>query len=390
MAKHRFGVGIATLIIAFGWIALHLGPSAFAQGPPPPQVTVASPLVRSVSEWDEFTGRFVADESVEVRSRVEGFIASVSFRDGEFVKKGQPLFTIDKRPYAIALDIARAEVARAEAQLELARSDVERARPLVASRAIPERELDSRQAQLRVTQAQLASARANVRNAELNLEWCEVRAPIDGRLSDRRVDVGNLVTTSGPSGSTLLTTIVRIDPIKFEFDAAETDFLKYSRVARDAHRPSSSEAGNPVQVRLADEKTWTRDGRIDFVDNVLNVRAGTIRGRAVFANPDMLLTPGMFGRLRLWAGDAPALLVPDSSIASDQARKVVLTVGPENQVVGKVVTLGPLEAGLRVIRSGLEPTDRVIISGQASPFVRPGGRVVPNQGEIKPAEKPQG
>lgn len=364
-------------------LVLALPQPGIAQGPPAPPVTVAAPLQRNVAEWDEFTGRFVADEIVEVRPRVEGFIAQVHFRDGDLVEKGALLFTIDKRPYTIALDVARAEVARSEAQVELARSDVERARPLVASRAIPERELDARQSQLRVTQASLASARANVRKAELDLEWCEVRAPIAGRISDRRIDAGNLVTTSGQNGATLLTTIVRLDPIKFEFDAAEADYIKYARLARQGTRPDSRTARNRVQVRLSDEREWSRTGVVEFVDNVLNTRSGTIRGRAVFANADLFLTPGMFGRLRVWGGDAEALLVPDSAIASDQARKVVLTVNAENQVVAKVVTLGPLEAGLRVIRAGLDPSDRVVISGQANPFVRPGSRVTPSPGEIR-------
>jgi RND family efflux transporter MFP subunit len=361
-------------------------PPAAAQMPPP-QVTVAAPLARMITEWDEQTGRFEAIETVEVRARVSGFIERIHFRDGDAVSRGDPLFTIDQRPFQIAVDIAEAEVTRTQAQVALAQSEVERALPLVQSRTLPQRELDTREAQRRQAFAGLQAAEANLRNAKLNLEWTEVRAPLAGRISDRRVDVGNLVTGGTAGGqATLLTTIVRLDPIHFVFDVSEADYLKYSRLARDGTRPSGRDNLLPVRLRLSDEARFSRDGRLDFVDNVVNPRAGTIRARAVFANPDAFLTPGLFGRLRLFAGEGEALLVPDSAIASDQARKVVLVVGADDVVAPRVVTLGPIVDGLRVVRSGLRVDERVIINGQANPFVRPGARVTPQPGEIKPDE----
>lgn len=358
-------------------------PTTAPAQPPPPAVTVATPLVRTVAEWDEFTGRFEAFAQVEVRPRVSGFIAQIHFRDGQLVQEGALLFTIDQRPYRIALDSAEADVARAQAQVDLAQNDVERALPLVQSRSIPQRELDSRQAQARIALAALLSARAAVANARLNFEWTQVTAPITGRLSDRRVDVGNLVSAEA---ATLLTTIVRLNPIHLVFDASETDYLKYSRLFLSGARPSGRESPHPVQVRLSDEAAFSREGTLDFVDNVLNPRAGTIRGRAVLQNPDAFLTPGMFGRMRLWAGDNEVLLVPDSAVGSDQARKVLLVVGSDDVVAPRVVTLGPIADGLRVIRTGLEKADRVIINGQANPFVRPGARVRPTAGTIQVAQ----
>jgi multidrug efflux system membrane fusion protein len=223
-----------------------------------------------------------------------------------------------------------------------------------------------------------------LRNAELNLEWTEVRAPIGGRMSDRRVTVGNLIM-GGQGQSTLLTTIVRLDPIYFVFDGSEADYLRYSRLAATGGRPSSRDFENPVQVRLADETAWTRTGRMNFVDNQLNARTGTIRGRASFDNKDLFLTPGTFGRLRLYGGVLDALLIPDEAIVSDQASKIVMTVGPDNKIVPKPVTLGALSEGLRVVSSGLTASDRVVISGLANPFVRPGATCDPQPGEIKTA-----
>jgi len=353
---------------------------------PPPAVTVAAPLARTVTEWDEHTGRFEAMEMVEVRARVSGFIERIHFRDGDAVSRGDLLFTIDQRPFQIAVEAAEAEVTRNRAQVQLAQSEVERAVPLVQSRTLPQRELDTRQAQLRQAFATLQAAQANLRAAELNLEWTEVRAPLAGRISDRRIDVGNLIT-GGTTGAqaTLLTTIVRTDPIHFVFDVSEADFLKYSRLAREGARPSGRDNMLPVMVRLSDEAAYTREGRLDFVDNVVNPRAGTMRGRAVFENADAFLTPGLFGRLRLFAGRGEVLLVPDAAIASDQARKIVLVVGANDTVEPRVVTPGPIVDGLRVIRAGIRVDDRVIINGQANPFVRPGMRVTPQRGEITDA-----
>jgi multidrug efflux system membrane fusion protein len=358
-----------------------------AQGPPPPPVIVATPLKRVVPEWDEFTGRFEASQSVEVRARVGGFIDRISFRDGQTVRPGDELFVIDARPYQTAVDAGRADVARAQAQVELASQEVDRATPLLQNRTMTQREFETRQSNLRVAQASLQSAQASLRSAELNLEWTTVRAPIAGRISYRRVDEGNLVAGGNAAGTpTLLTTIVATDPIYFVFDASEADFLRYARAFATSNRPQGRDNGSLVQVRLQGEQNWTREGRLNFVDNALNARSGTIRSRALFHNPDGLLTPGLFGRLRLWVGDAEVLLVPDAAIVADQARRIVLVVGPDNVVAPRPLELGPIVDGLRVVRSGLAETDRVIINGIANPFVRPGARVTPQDGTISPPQ----
>ncbi len=359
-----------------------MAPPALAQGgPPPPAVQVAAPLAQRIQLWDEYTGRFEAFEQVEVRGRVSGYVDKVHFRDGQIVKRGETLFTIDPRPFELALEAARAEVARARAQVQLAENEVERAEGLVRNQTITARDVDQRRANLAIARAALLASDANQKTAALNVEWTEVKASTEGRISDKRVDVGNLIS-GGQSSATLLTTIVRLDPIHFTFDASEADYLRYSRLFAAGQRPAGRDTPNPVQVRLADEREWTRTGRMDFVDNALNVRSGTIRGRAVFDNKDTLLTPGTFGRMRLWGGDADALLVPDSAIVADQARKIVLTVGPENKIVPKVVILGPMANGLRVIREGITQQDRIVLNGLANPMVRPGAAVNPQPGQI--------
>jgi membrane fusion protein, multidrug efflux system len=358
--------------------------SAFAQGAPPaPPVTVAPPLSKKITEWDEYTGRFEAVETIEVRARVSGFIDSVAFKDGQLVKKGDLLYTLDKRPYQIAVEAAKADINKAKAAIAFAENEVERVEPLIKSGAVTARDADQRRANLRQAQAQLEAAMAQLKSAELNLEWSEVRASAAGRISDTKVNAGNLVA-GGTSGTTLLTTIVSIDPIRFVFDASEADYLRYSRQNKNGERTSSRDSANPVRVRIGDETGWDRVGKMDFVDNQINSRSGTIRGRAIFDNSDGFLTPGTFGRLRLFGGETEAFLVPDASIVSDQARKVIMTVGAEDKVVTKPVTLGPIVDGLRVIRSGISANDAVVIGGLANPFVRPGSKVVPTKGEIKP------
>jgi len=346
----------------------------------PPAVTVARPLQQKINEWDDFTGRFVAVETVEVRSRVSGFIDKIHFTDGQLVKEGDVLFTIDPRPYKISVDQAQAELTRAQAKLKLAEDDVTRATPLVRSGTLTGREFDTRQSSQADAAGAVASNEAALAQAQLNLEWTQVRAPIAGRVSDRRVDVGNLIT-GGTSGTTLLTAIVSLDPIHFVFDASEADFLRYTRLASAGGRASSRDVPNPVKVALSDETDFKHDGRMNFVDNSLNAKTGTIRGRAIFDNKDQVLTPGMFGRLRLFGGSGEALLVPDSAISSDQARKVVFAVSADGTVGAKLVTLGPIIDGLRVIRSGLDPNDRIIINGLQR--ARPGQNVTPEDGKIE-------
>jgi multidrug efflux system membrane fusion protein len=353
-----------------------------------PAVTVSRPIQQKIRGWDEYTGRFVAVKTVEVRARVSGFIDSIHFKDGQIVKQGDLLFVIDARPYRFAVEQAKAEVERARSKYEIATLDLERATPLLRSQTVTEREFDTRRATQREASGAVGAAEALLKQAELNLEWTEVRAPIDGRISDRRVDAGNLIT-GGQTGATLLTSIVSIDPIHFAFDGSEADFIRYARLAAAGARPSSRDVQNPVAVRLADETEYKHLGRMDFVDNVVSTRTGSIRGRAIFENKDGLLTPGFFGRLRLFGGERDAFLLPDSAIASDQANKIVFTVAEDGTVAIKRVELGPIVDGLRVIRSGLAPEDRVVIEGLAR--ARPGQKVKPEDGKIeaKPEVKPQ-
>ncbi|MDX2287941.1 MAG: efflux RND transporter periplasmic adaptor subunit [Hyphomicrobiaceae bacterium] len=360
-------------------------PASAQQGPPQAiPVTVAPPLARRITQWDEYSGRFEAVETVEVRPRVSGFIDKVHFKDGQPVAAGDLLFTIDQRPFKIAVESADAEIARAKAQVALAENEVERARPLVRSGTVTERDFDQRGAALSVARAGLLAAEAAYRSVQLNLEWTEVRAPISGRISAREIDAGNLVT-GGVAGSTLLTTIVSTDPVHFIFDASEADYLRYTRLFQSGSRPSSRDVQNPVRVKLADEDDFKHTGLMDFVDNRLSSRSGTIRGRAILENKNGLLVPGIFGRLQLFGGESDALLIPDTAVVSDQASKIVFVVAEGDVVKGVPVELGPIEEGLRVVRSGLKPGDRVVIDGLANPAVRPGAKVKPEPGTIKQA-----
>jgi RND family efflux transporter MFP subunit len=372
---------LASLLAVEPAIAQQPGP------PPPPPVTVAPPMAKRIATWDEYSGRFEAIEAVEVRPRVSGFIEKIHFKDGQIVKAGDQLFTIDPREYRISVESAEAEIARSDAQVDLAENEVERARPLVKTGAVTERDFDQRSANLNVQRAALQAAQANLKRAQLNLEWTAVTAPVSGRISDRKVDIGNLVT-GGTGGTTLLTTIVSLDPIHFVFDASEADYLRYGRLSIAGGRKSSRDTQNPVRVRLADEAEFKHTGHMDFVDNQLNARSGTIRGRAIFDNKDQLFVPGVFARMQLFGGDLDALLIPDGAVVSDQMRKIVFVVGEDNVVKAAPVTLGPLDEGLRVITKGLTKDDKVVIEGIANPMVRPGAKVTPKPGEIKAAEAP--
>jgi RND family efflux transporter MFP subunit len=359
--------------IAAAWGLIdHDGPAVAAM--PVPTVSVAQPLVRAVTEWDDYVGRFEASKSVEVRPRVSGAITGVHFTDGALVRKGQLLFSIDARPYAAALAEARASVASAASDLALARANLDRANRLVSDDAVSKSDLDQLGARVRAAGAALVAAQARVQARALDVEFSQVRAPISGRISDRRIDAGNLVSAGDTSG-TLLTTINALDPIYFAFDASEGLFLKSKRAGAE---------GSAVEVRLQDESEFRRTGRLDFTDNGLDPRSGTVRGRAVLANPDLFLTPGMFGNMRLAnRGQVSSLLVPDASIQTDQARKTVLTVAADGTVVAKAVTLGPALGGLRIIRAGLSPRDRVVISG--TQMAMPGGKVQVRAGRIAAA-----
>ena len=361
-----------------------LDTSGLAADAPLLAVMVAHPLTEHITTWDEYSGRFVAVKSVEVRPRVSGFIDKVNFVDGGTIKAGDLLFTIDQRPFAIAVDSAQAEVAHAAAQVKVTAADVERAKPLVGTNAISVRDYDQRAASFAVAQAQLQVAQAAEKAAQLNLEWTEVRAPIAGRISDKKVDEGNLV--NGGSGSTtLLATIVSLDPIQFLFEVSESDYLRYTRANLSGARRSSRDVSNPVRIRLADETDWTHVGKMDFVDNQLDARTGTIRGRALVDNKDLLFTPGVFGRIQLFGGEVDAILIPDRAVISDQTRKIVFALDIDDKFVPKTVVLGPIHEGMRVVLSGLGANDRIVVDGIANPAVRPGVKVKPELTDAKAA-----
>ena len=364
-------------------ILLGLCPIACAKRAPPAAgpatVTVSQPLQKDVVDWDDFVGRFEAVDQVDVRPRVSGYLTEIGFKDGQIVQKGQTLFVIDPRPYQAALDQAKAQTERAEASLTNARILLERGKTLLNARALSQEELDNRQATERQAAADLAAAQASERNAALNVAFTRVTAPLTGRVSDRRVAVGNLVNAD----TTVLTSLVSLDPIRFTFDGSEALYLKYQRDNRSGGRKSSRVADNPVLIRLQDEADYRWKGRMDFVDNALTSGTGTIRGRAVVDNPGNFLTPGMFGHLRL-LGSAPyrALLVPDKAVQTDQTIQVVYVLGPDGVVRQRQIDPGPVVGGLRVIKSGLKPTDVVVIDGLTR--VRPGDKARGVPGEIKP------
>ena len=337
-----------------------------------PAVTVAKPAQRMVVDLDEYVGRFVAVNSVDIRSRLSGYLAAIHFTDGQMVKKGDLLFTIDRRPFQIVLEQMRANLAQARANLAFAKADLERGQSLLQNKTITEQVYDQRTQAKNVAEAAVAAQEAMVHSAELDLnEYSELRAPIDGKIGDRRVSVGNLVTGGTGGNTTLLATIVSVDPIRFEFTFDEAAYLRYQRFAG---KQGSGVDDVPVNLKLLDEKDFLHAGKIDFVDNVINQSSGTVRGRAMFVNSDSVLTPGMFGRIRV-PGSPPylALLIPDEAIASEQARKYALVVDDTGVVRQKYVTLGQLDQGLRVIRDGLLTTDRVIVNGLM--HARPGIKV---------------
>jgi RND family efflux transporter MFP subunit len=348
-----------------------------AAAPPPPEVTVAHPLVEKLVEWTEFTGRFQAEQQVDVRARVSGYLASIDFQDGQVVDKGQNLFLIDPRPFEAALQRARADLSNAQAQLELAKLEFQRVAKLVGSPAFAQTNYDQRIEERNAADASVASAQAAVQQAQLNLDYTRVSAPVAGRISNRRVDLGNLVTDT-----TLLTTIVSQSPIYFVFDMSEADFLGYQRAVLAGELPSTSKRSTLVNVKLVDEDDWHRQGQMNFVDNVVDQSSGTVRARAEFLNPDGLIKPGQFGTIRIpGSPEYPAVLIPDEAIVTDQSQKLVMTVTPDNKIVPKAIRPGPHEFGLRIVRKGLTGDDRIVIDGLVR--VRPGMEVRPKEGQIQ-------
>jgi RND family efflux transporter MFP subunit len=348
-----------------------------APPPPPPKVTVSQPILREVVEWDEYTGRLEAVESVEVRARVSGYLQSVHFTDGAVVKKGALLFVIDPRPYQAELNRAKAAFEQASARYERAQKDYARAQLLVKSRAMSQEEVDTRSADQREAQEAVQAARAAIDAAQLNVEFTQVKAPISGRISREFVTVGNLIN-GGSADSTLLTRIVSLDPIYCYFDVDERSYLKYSRLWRDEQRSGSRAVNIPVDLGLADETGFPHQGTLDFIDNRLDPNTGTMTGRAIFPNPDQALIPGLFARTRLpGSSQYEALLIPDEAIGSDLTQRFAFVVNDQNTVEYRKVTLGPIIDGLRVIRDGLKPQDWVIVNGVQR--VRAGVKVDPQQ-----------
>ena len=355
--------------LLLGIYGFGMADEAATDAPPVPTVTVSQPLRQTILEWDDYVGRFEASQAVEIRPRVAGALQSIHFKDGDIVRKGQLLFVIDPRPFEAALAEAEAGEARARTALALARSELARATRLIDDQAVSQEEVDSLRAAAQAAEASLAAAQAQVRSRALDVEFTRVRAPITGRVSDRRVDVGNLVAGGSGDSATLLTTVYALDPIYFSFDGSEALYLKQLR-----QKQKGAAAGQQVEIRLQDEAEYNWKGRVDFTDNGINPGSGTMRGRAVIANPDYFLTPGMFGNMRLASGSPrPALLVPDAAVQTDQARKVVYVLAKDSTVAVKPVELGPRVGNLRSIRSGLSPDDRVVVSGVQ--YAQPGSKV---------------
>jgi multidrug efflux system membrane fusion protein len=344
--------------------------------PPAPAVTVADVTGRDITEWDEFTGRFEAVDAVEIRPRVSGYLRRVLFAEGKEVRKGEVLFEIDPRPYEADLAGAEAELERARSGAALAAREVERAQRLVTVQAISREEYDARVSAAAQGGSSVRAAEAAVAMARLNLEWTRVRAPISGRVSNAMVTEGNLVQ-AGPPGATLLTTVVSLDPIYVYFDSDEQTFLKYGALARAGLRQSSHVAQTPVHLGLANENGgFPHRGYVDFLDNQLDSRSGTIRTRAVFSNRDRLFTPGLFARLKLvGSGRYRATLILERAIGTDQDKKFVLIVKPDSTVDYRPIQIGRLVDGLRIVTGGLVPGDRIVINGLQR--VRPGMKVTP-------------
>ncbi|HEY4775842.1 MAG TPA: efflux RND transporter periplasmic adaptor subunit [Xanthobacteraceae bacterium] len=375
----RSAVVLGAMVLALALSACGEGASQPPQAaPPPPPVTVAKPVQRTVTEQDEYVGRFVAVDTVEMRARVSGYLEGVHFTDGQIVRDGDLLFSIDRRPFENTLAHAQANLTQARANLAYAESDLERGNQLVRDKTITQQTFEQRTQAKRVTEAAVAAQEAAVRQASLDLEFTELRAPVSGRIGDRRVSPGNLVMGGTSATPTLLAMIMSIDPIRFEFTVDEASYLRYERLARQGGDVASRHGGAAVSLKLIDEPEFVHKGRLDFIDNAIDRASGTIRGRAVFENPSGVFTPGMFARLRV-PGSRPyqALLVPDVAIASEQTRKYVLTVADDGTVQQKYVTLGPAMGHLRVVKEGISADERVIVNGLMR--ARPGQKVTPQE-----------
>ena len=345
-----------------------------APAPPPPAVTVAPVLQRDVAEWDEFSGRLEAVDQVEIQPRVDGFIRRVNFTEGREVRKGEVLFEIDPRPYQADLDRAQAQLEQARTAADLANREVARAEKLVKVQAISREEFDSRTSAQANNLAAVRAAEAAVETARLNLGWTVVRSPIAGRVSRAEVTEGNLVH-SGQPDATLLTTVVSLDSMYLYFDSDEQTYLRYADRGKSGTTAWQG-ARLPVYLGLANETGFPHEGRLDFIDNRIDPATGTIRTRAIFSNKDRRFTPGLFARVKLVGSKStPTLLVRDAAIGTDQDRKFVLLLGKGDSLVYRPVEIGRLSDGLRIVRSGVQAGDKVVVNGLMR--VRPGVKVTP-------------
>ncbi|WP_100251305.1 efflux RND transporter periplasmic adaptor subunit [Methylobacterium sp. UNC300MFChir4.1] len=354
---------------------------AQAPGGPPPKVTVAKPVVRQIVEQDQYTGRFDAIEYVEVRARVTGYLEKINFVDGQTVKKGDVLFVIDRRPYKAALEQAQAALASAKARQSFSQTDLERAQTLSRSGNISEQVTDQRRQASQTAQADVDSAQAALNNAQLNYDFSEVKAPINGRISRRLVTEGNIVSAD----QTMLTTIVSLDPIYFSYTVDEKSFLKYQNSLGIGMGQTQQGKGVPILIALSGEAKPTRKGTLDFVDNRVDNATGTILLRATVPNPDLFIKPGLFGIVSMPATKPfQGILLPDDAVAANQDKRIVYIVGPENVIQQKDVVLGPKVDGYRVIQSGLKGDETVVVNGLSR--VRPGAKVTPETIELPPSK----
>ena len=358
---------------------------------PPPEVNVAQVLQRPVKDWDEFTGRLQAVETVEIRPRVSGYIDLVAFTEGKVVKRGDLLFVIDPRPYKADRDRAAADLKRFRTTLDLAKIEQQRVQRLKDSGAVSQEEVDERESTVAQAQANVSGAEAALESAELNMTFTRVTSPIDGRVSRAEVTRGNLVT-GGNNGGTFLTSVVSLDPIYLYFEGDEATYLRYVALARAGERPSSRDAPNPVRVGLANEQGFPHEGKMDFVDNQVNSQTGTIRARAVLENKDGLYIPGLFARVQLLgSGEYVAVLIDDRAVNTDQSQKYVFLLGPGNKIEYRRVKLGRVIEGLRIVREGLKPGDVIVVNGAQR--VHPGVVVSPQkvtmQGDVEVAADPK-
>jgi multidrug efflux system membrane fusion protein len=370
--RHISQAAIAALIV-FPIVILSGCARTAAQpaDPPAPQVTVADVVSRDITEWDEVTGRLEAVNTVAVRPRVSGYVAAVRFEEGAIVRRGDLLFQIDPRPFETETDRLRAELARARATVQRATSELQRAGRLASENAMSHEEQERRAAFAQESAAQVAAVEAALRAAELNLEFTQVTSPIDGRVGRAIITPGNLVS-SGPGEATLLTTVVSLDPIYASFDADERTLLRHTDMTGGRARQPAL----PIRLALASDREFEREGKMNFLDNQIDPETGTIRGRAVFRNADRSLMPGLFVRLQLpGSGTHRGLLIQDRAVGADLDKRFVYLVSPERTIVYRGVTLGPIVDGLRVVRTGLGPGDRIVVSGLQR--VRPGMKVDP-------------